>query len=307
MPSTAAEKRTIIALEPYLHVLPAATEPTQNKRGKKKGQKSEVFPYEVDELRNMLNHFATNNEWIHYLLLTFGCNMARRCGDTLTLRWEHIFNPDTGNFRNDLLEIVEDKTDKLACPHINRAVKEAVVRYVKETGCDPAQNGYKGFIFVQPTGTHRGKLLTEAGHLKALKRAAKAVGIEKNIGTHSARKTFGMMNRRLHPNDHDSMELLRDIFNHADVATTSRYIGLTKEKTDSYYDDMGDFYADYIVEGKEIEFGIAAPVITIDSNDIRSILAEAYKMGYESAGNNDPMAAVSAMNKLLKLVEEKMK
>lgn len=274
---------------------------------KKKGQKSEVFPYEVEELKAMLGYFAENNKWLHYLLLTFGCNMARRCGDTLTLTWGHVFNPETGAFRADLKEIVEDKTDKLANPHINQAVRAAIELYLEKTGIDPAKNNYEEFIFAQPSGSYKGKLMTEDGHLKALKKAAKAVGIEKNIGTHSARKTFGMMNRRLHPNDSDSMELLRSIFNHADTAMTSKYIGLTKEKTDQYYDDMGAFYEDYVVGDKEMEFEKATPIVSLDTNDLREILKKAYLAGLRQKDVDNPIAAIDALNELMAEVESKRK
>ena len=40
---------------------------------KKKGKKSEVYPYEIEDARRMLNFFKENDSWLHYLLLTFGC------------------------------------------------------------------------------------------------------------------------------------------------------------------------------------------------------------------------------------------
>lgn len=299
-------KGKIIPMEDILRSSPEDKRPKREAR-KKKGQKSEVYPYEVEELRAMLKYFSERNQWLHYMMLTFGCNMARRCSDTLELRWENVFNPSTGQFRNDLLEIVERKTDKLATPHINQAVKDAVTLYIEKTKCDPSHNSYKDYVFMQLSGNFKGKLLTEDGHLKALKRAAKAVGIEKNVGTHSARKTFGMMNRRLHPNDNDSMELLREIFNHRDTSMTSRYIGLTKEKTDSYYDDMGEFYREYVIGDKKIQFEVATPMVTIDSNDLRTIIASAYELGLTNAGSSNPMAAAMALNSVMEMVEKFMK
>ena len=82
-------------------------------QNKQKGRKSEVYAFEAEDMRRMLRFFAEKEQWIHYLLMVLGCNMARRVGDTLSLSWLHFFNPKTGELRSDLLEIEEDKTDKI--------------------------------------------------------------------------------------------------------------------------------------------------------------------------------------------------
>ena len=247
--------------------------PTPKKNSnKKKGAKSEVQPFEVNDIKKMTKYFEDNKMWTQYLLFTVGCNMARRVGDTLTLTWEHFYNPATGNFRTDILEITEDKTDKLANPRINKAVRDAILRYIAETGCDPSENGYKNHVFTQLTGTHKGNVITSDGYRKALKKAAVAVGIEYNVGTHSPRKTFGMVSRMLHPNDYDSMELLQTIYNHSDTKTTKHYIGLTKKKIDQYYDDMGEFFGDYVTGNKQYNKAMNKPTITIEWADLRDVL-----------------------------------
>lgn len=247
--------------------------PTPKKNSnKKKGTKSEVQPFEVNDIKKMTKYFEDNKMWTQYLLFTVGCNMARRVGDTLTLTWEHFYNPATGNFRTDILEITEDKTDKLANPRINKAVRDAILKYIAETGCDPSENGYKNHVFTQLTGTHKGNVITSDGYRKALKKAAVAVGIEYNVGTHSPRKTFGMVSRMLHPNDYDSMELLQTIYNHSDTKTTKHYIGLTKKKIDQYYDDMGEFFGEYITGNKQYNKTMNKPTITIEWADLRDVL-----------------------------------
>jgi integrase len=277
-------------------------EPKQS-TNKKKGKKSEVYPYEIEDAKRMLNFFKENNSWLHYLLLTFGCNMARRVGDTLSLKWYNIYEPETGKMRRDILEIQEDKTDKLANPRINKAVREAIELYIDNTGCNPSDNGYNNYIFLQLSGTHKGAILSESGHLKALKRAAKELGIEYNIGTHSARKFFGMMNRMLHPGDYDSMEILQTIYNHSDTKTTKHYIGLTKQKVDKYYDDMGDFYSDYIVGDKEYSQVADKPIVSLDTNDLRDIVKAAYEAGKENADTMDAMVHVDAITSIMDMIE----
>lgn len=271
---------------------------------KKKGRKSEVYAYELNDVKRMLDYFKKNEKWIHYLLLTFGCNMARRCGDTLGLKWVNIFDPHTGKMRADILEIQEDKTDKLANPKINRAVKEAVELYISKTRCDPAANNYENYIFMQLSGTYKGTILSESGHLKALKKAAEELGIEYNIGTHSARKFFGKMNRMLHPSDYDSMEILQTIYNHSDSKTTKRYIGLTKQKIDEYYDDMGELFQEYVIGDKEYKQISNKPVISLDTNDLRDIIKAAYAAGRDNSGSTDAMVHVNAISDIMNMIEQ---
>lgn len=277
---------------------------SKKQTNKKRGIKSEVYPYEIEDVKKLTKYFQDSDRWIHYLLLTMGCNMARRVGDTLSLRWYHIYDPKTGKIRKDILEIQEDKTDKLANPKINKAVRQAIELYITNTRCNPAKNNYSEYVFLQLTGTHRGSVLSESGHLKALKNAAKELGIEYNIGTHSARKFFGMMSRMLHPGDYDSMELLQTIYNHSDTKTTKHYIGLTKKKVDKYYDDMGEFFDDYIVGDKEYEQVSDKPVVSLDSNDLRDIIKAAYESGKDNANSTDAMTHVEAITSLYKMIEQ---
>ena len=273
-------------------------------QNKKKGRKSEVYAFEAEDMRRMLRYFEEHEQWIHYLLMVLGCNMARRVGDTLSLTWFHFFDPKTGNFRSELLEIEEDKTDKLANPRINSACQAAIRLYLDKTQCDPSKDGYSLPVFLQLSGTHKGNILTDDGHRKAIKKAAQALGITYNVGTHSARKTFGATSRMLHPNDYDSMELLQTIYNHSDTKTTKHYIGLTKQKVNGYYDDMGEFFEDYIVGDKQYQIGTQSPIVSLNSCDLRDILKAAYEAGRGNAGDDDVMTHVDAMNTLLDMVEQ---
>lgn len=270
---------------------------------KKKGCKSEVMPIEIADMKKLNQYFIEHNQWENYLIFVLSCNMARRIGDTLSLTWEHVFNPATGLIRTDLLEIVEDKTDKLANPHINSACRFAIRLYLDKTGVDPAANHYKNPVFIQTSGNYKGRVITDDGYRKGLKKAAREVGITYNVGTHSPRKTFGMMSRMLHPGDYDSMELLQTIYNHSDTKTTKHYIGLTKKKIDAYYDDFGTFFDEYVTGDKIYEDISEKPVVSLDANDLRDLISTAYKMGASNAGSADPNTHVDALNELMSMID----
>ena len=279
-------------------------------RGKKRGQKSEVFAYESDDMKKVLAYFVSKEMWIHYLLFALQFNTARRVGDMIGycnkdtgkkvdgLHWFDFFHPDTGSFRQDIRSFCEQKTGKLASPRINDAMKDAILLYCEKTGCDPSSNHYSNPVFLQLSGTHKGKVLSYSGAQKAIKEASSACGIDYNTGTHSARKSFGATTKLLHPGDASCMEALQGIYNHSSSAITNRYIGLTKKKTDAYVDDIGDFFTEYAVKGKEIPLSVGSPVITVDTEAMFDLIKDAFNAGKMSDGSNDADLVIALMNRL---------
>lgn len=276
--------------------------PSAKPTAKRVGKKSEVFAFQVEDARKVLAYFQAHDMWVQYLLFVFGVNMARRVGDLLELTWKDLYNPTTGKIRSSM-DIREQKTRKYASIAINQACRDAVDLYVVKTGCNPAENFYGDYVFTQLSGNYKGRVISDNGYRQSLKKAAAACGIEYNVGTHSARKTFGAMSRMIHPSDYDSMQLLQTIYNHSDEKTTERYIGLTKEKVEKYYSDMGEFFEDYISGEKEFDGIAAKPVVSIDVNDLREILTTAYQAGVENAGNPDPASHIRAINSVISMVE----
>lgn len=111
----------------------------------------------------------------------------------------------------------------------------------------------------------------------------------------------------LHPGDYDSMELLQTIYNHSDTKTTKHYIGLTKKKIDTYYDDMGNFFDEYIVGEKEYAVESANPIVSLDTNDLRDIVRTAYEAGKNNADNTDAMVHIDAINAIMQMIESLIK
>lgn len=278
--------------------------PKQIVHNKEKGRKSEVYNYTVEDAKKMLDYFVKNEQWIHYLVFVLSCNLARRNSDIRSLTWENFFNPATGEFRKDMKEFNEQKTGKSANPHINSAVRDAIRLYLEKTGCDPSTNNYKEPILMQLSGTHKGTVMSYDGCRKAIKKAAEEVGIEYNVGTHSARKTFGATTKMLHPGDYDAMELLQTIYNHSDQNTTKSYIGITKEKVDTYYEDYGDFFERYVTGDATFQEISDQPVISLDINDLRNIISVAYQMGRDNSDREDLSVHMDMFNRLMKMVDE---
>ena len=166
---------------------------------KKKGEKSEVYPFKIDDMKRVLRYFADNEMWIHYLMFVLSCNLGRRVSDTIKLKWSDIFYK-TGEMRGDIT-IKEKKTDKHITLRLNIACRDGINLYVAKTGCDVSANNYENHVFLQVTGNFAGRVISSSAYLKALKKAGEELGIKYNIGTHSARKTFGMICKIIHPGD----------------------------------------------------------------------------------------------------------
>ena len=309
-----AYKTQPAAENPYMTVvIPAEgkiTEPKYKKDGtlkktvcnKKAGEKSEVYPFEEEDIKKILTWFLDREMWIHYLILTLSSNLARRISDVLELKWSDIFNSKTGNFRSGM-EIKEKKTGKLADRHLNSVCRDAVIFYLEKTGCDVTANNFENDVFLQLSGTYKGRKISYNGYLKQLKRAAEENGIEYNVGTHSARKTYGMISYKTHPGDVYRDDVLQTDFNHSDVKTTRRYIGLTKERVDKYHDDFGDYWNDYILGDKTFKDVAENPVVSLDVNDLREVIARAYRAGGENAGNPDGNVHIEAVNSIMAMIE----
>ena len=94
------------------------------------------------------------------------------------------------------------------------------------------------------------------------------------------------------------------IYNHSDTKTTKRYIGLTKQKVDKYYDDMGDFFNDYITGEKEFESISKSPIVSIGTNDLRDVIKMAYEAGRKNAKEVDAVAHIDAINGIMEVIED---
>lgn len=293
--------------ENLFRILPSGGETKQTRaRAEREHKSSEVFAYEGSDAHRMLQYMRDHEMWLHYLMFVAQMSIARRNGDMLSLRWKNFYNPDSGDFRRDMLEICEEKTGKFAAPRIGEALKDAIRLYIEKTGCDPSENNYENYVFLQLSGTRKGRVVSYEGCLKALKRVAKEVGIDYNVGTHSARKSFGATVLKLHPQDPRALEMTSGFLNHSNTRVTEAYTGRTKASVDKMVDEVSDYVSRYVVNGEEYAMEASSPVVSIKSEDLRQLLQAAYNAGRENAANDDPMSHIEAFASLMAMAEEKI-
>lgn len=157
------------------------------------------------------------------LLIGLGSFFGVRISDLLNLKWCDILN-------TDFLNIIEKKTQKKRTIKINDQLKKHI------------QSCYKQ---IRPLSPNEDIFTSQKGGVYSIQRiniVFKEIKVKynlkiKNFSTHSMRKTFG---RQVYNNAGSNAELalvkLSELFNHSDIRTTRKYLGLRTEELMEAYD-----------------------------------------------------------------------
>jgi len=157
------------------------------------------------------------------LLIALGSFFGVRISDLLNLKFCDILNSDT-------LIIIEKKTKKQRTIKINDQLKKHILACYKE---------------IKPLSPNDYIFISQKGSVYSVQRinvVFKEIKVKynlkiKNFSTHSMRKTFG---RQVYNNAGNNAELalvkLSELFNHSDVRTTRKYLGLRTEELMEAYD-----------------------------------------------------------------------
>ena len=144
--------------------------------------------------------------------IVIAMNTGLRCSDVLALSWEQL--------REHKLTITEKKTKKKKEIGINDAIHSIIK---KSDSGSPFLNSKGNIISLRWLNI----LLKDVFE--------KDVKAKKNISTHTLRKSFG---RRVYKNNgstEDALIYLSELFNHADVRTTRKYLGIRQEELNEIY------------------------------------------------------------------------
>lgn len=175
-----------------------------------------------------------------YVMLSL--NSGLRNSDVITRKWSDVYLPDW-SFREGV-RIKERKTSKFASFSINQETRRVIEDYRKVLG----DVDYNDYIFktrqskgINDDVPEEKKHITRANCEVFLQKAADAVGMNRNFGTHSLRKTFGYHFLQNHRNDIYALATLQKLFRHSSPAITLAYVGIDEDETSKLYDEMGSF------------------------------------------------------------------
>lgn len=159
----------------------------------------------------------------NYCIFVVGINTALRVSDLLALSVSDVFR---NGKPADRIEIREQKTGKVKFFPLGRNAQEAIRLYIA------SRENYTLSSPLFPSQKGGGNLPLQRMQVwRALNDAAKAVGINDRIGTHTMRKTFGYWAFQ----ENKDITLLQNVLNHDSPATTLRYIGITQDDIDRVY------------------------------------------------------------------------
>ena len=156
-------------------------------------------------------------------MIALGSFFGIRISDILNLRFCDILN-------TDILLIIEKKTKKQRTIKINDQLKKHILACYKE---------------IKPLSPNDYIFTSQKGSVYSVQRinvVFKEIKVRynlkiKNFSTHSMRKTFG---RQVYNNAGSNAELalvkLSELFNHSDIRTTRKYLGLRSEELMEAYD-----------------------------------------------------------------------
>ena len=208
------------------------------------GVSTEVYPFTtIEEIETMVNVFdkhiqnAENDSqkqiaYRNKMLFLIGINLSLRISDLINLKWNFFYKDDMT--LRDFYKIQPKKTRKIGkfvTLYFNDAVKMAVTQFVEQYPFEDIND----YVFKSRKGNNP---ISERAVWKIIVDTGIEAGIEKNIGTHSLRKTFGYHVWHNAEDKEKSLVMLMIIFNHSSTTVTKKYIGVTNEEIECVFNEL---------------------------------------------------------------------
>lgn len=178
---------------------------------------------EWDSMLSLIRKLYRDGEYRLSLLIGCGCFFGLRISDILTLTWSMLLD-------NEKFIIIEKKTGKRREIKINANFRKHIMDCYKDLNI--IDKSEKCFM-------SRKKVVYSIQRINVLFKQVKSkynLKVE-HFSTHSMRKTFG---RKIVESAGENSEFalikLSELFNHADVKTTRKYLGLRAEELLETYD-----------------------------------------------------------------------
>ena len=169
---------------------------------------------EFDQARTKSMNLIRNNENpVAGLLFITGIHTGLRISDLLSLTF--------GDLRKDSIIIKEQKTGKTRDIEIHDSIKTAMSYFPDEE----YPHSFKAFR------SQKNCVMSSRHVNRLIKKYFKG----NRISSHSLRKTFGRRVYDMNGKCEEALNYLSEIFNHRDISTTRRYLGIRQEEIKNIY------------------------------------------------------------------------
>lgn len=178
---------------------------------------------EWDSMLTIVRKLYRDKEYRMSLLIGCGSFFGLRISDILSLTWDMLLDGET-------FTVIEHKTGKRRVIRINRNFQKHIADCFKALGI--TDKSEKCFISRKHTVYSIQRIN------KKLKEIRDRYGLRiEHFSTHSLRKTFGRkVVEAAGSNSEFALIKLSELFNHSDVMTTRRYLGLRTQELMETYD-----------------------------------------------------------------------
>ena len=177
----------------------------------------------LEHVRALSNYHLHLGQYRNHLLIIFGLHSALRVGDMLTIRWRDVYD-FSNNCARKTLTLREQKTGKSKTLALHTKIAKALQQSV--CTAKPHQ-----FLFANP---NTGKAITRTQARRIIRDAGEAINLPGQISCHSLRKTFGYHAWK----SGTSPAIIMEIYNHSNLNTTRRYLGIAQDDLDTVYMGM---------------------------------------------------------------------
>lgn len=218
------------------------------------GVSTEVFFLSKDEIAAMRQSFAkkiasstkkrTATAARNLFMFELGIRVGLRISDLCVLRWSDLIDVQIYAHTGEVVflpsyTLMPKKTaryKKFVTVCINHDIEHVIRNFLSSYPFSCVDD----YLFPSQKGGH----ISEKAVWKILNETAADAHIQKNIGTHSLRKTFGYHVWHNAPNKQEALVLLMELFKHSSITDTLRYIGVMQEEKNVLFDIACQVYRD---------------------------------------------------------------
>lgn len=177
-----------------------------------KGQHTTADYLPWNDMLLLIQKLSRDGNYEYATLIAVGSYTGLRFSDLSRLTWEDI--------KTNPLVLTEQKTKKSRTIHLHDDLLQFLEHVRLSTSPKPTDLLYT--FSLQYTN-------------RKLKRIARDYKLEIQFSTHSFRKTFGRRIWEKNNHSEKALILLGQVFNHASVATTKRYLGIRDKEIQDIY------------------------------------------------------------------------
>lgn len=241
----------------------------RRKPNKQKGTSSFVDGLTVDEVNLIINYLINqinnaeneNQEQIRFrnlLVFVLGVNVPMKADEFLRLKYRDLFDENDCP-KSVALNLGRFHKDEIINIPLKEVVKKVLLAYTEYSGLS-YENNADDNLFV--SREHQVMSAKTWGHI--LKSATASVGIEKNIGSGSVRKTYGRNIYNCSPNKLEALCFLGEIWGNIREAKVIEYLNLTDGEIDfEYY--LGEAFSIGTVDLTKIDCLKRCSIVPIES------------------------------------------